>query len=228
MALVNSGLVGELSGSIGGLEFAQAKGSNVAKQRKTRRPRFTPARLVAWEFHRVQIARWRALTDAQRTAWNTAAQQRPRPDRFGVDRQLSGFQLFLTMPADFRFGAPENWQNVPPLNTFAIQDITTIYWDVAFNLTIEGLTPAPPVAYCYGYAYFSRWQQPNQKHAKNWRSAGPSYRDPAFSFDWFTNLSYLNTPGISDEWVHLKFKFWAPDYWPVWYDAGLVQINAPH
>lgn len=97
MAIIKaSALVAAISGNLGGVNFAQGKGSPYARQR-IRRVKPTSAK-TAQVSSRMQFLRhkWQQLTEDQRTAWRRAAGNRPRRNRFGLTNRLSGAQLFIS------------------------------------------------------------------------------------------------------------------------------------
>jgi hypothetical protein len=89
-----SGVVGSVSGRLGGVVFAGAKSGPVVRARGRRVGGETDAALVA-RTSRVRIARaWQALSDGERRAWGLYAAAFPGSNRLGVRRQVSGWQVY--------------------------------------------------------------------------------------------------------------------------------------
>lgn len=96
MAIFKTGsIVGAISGTVGGANFANTRGSSVV--RKPRRS--SPLKSQSNKLHQSNVQRfslaWRELTPGERDAWKTWANNRPRPNRLGVSRYLSGYQSFM-------------------------------------------------------------------------------------------------------------------------------------
>ena len=96
MAIIRpSSIVGAISGSIGGTNFATGKNGPYVRSRVSRTKSLTPKQSfvrVRFQFLRHE---WQGLTDAQRTAWRMAAANRPHINRLGLTSHLSGHALFI-------------------------------------------------------------------------------------------------------------------------------------
>jgi hypothetical protein len=226
MAILNRGIIGEVSGRLGGSEFASYKGRTIIKQRKQRQSTTSPARMIAQNGQAKAISHWHGLTDAQRLAWNTCAQSHPVTNRFGVPQYLNGFQLFLTMPHDFRFYIVEEWYDVPPTKRLpewspgAISVIAPNYISCASSMTY------PPSEY-NAYAYISRFRPNQTRKPYRWQKVGFAGSVPfnnPLVFDYA--LAALHVDLIVGEFIALKVEIWAPLYWPVFYDLGIIEVTA--
>lgn len=92
-----SPLVGAISGPVGGVTFVTSGRGQVVKGPATTCVRQSPLQLE----HRARVQRyqckWRGLTSAQRDQWRVAAVAVRRVNRLGVVRQMTGFQLFMSI-----------------------------------------------------------------------------------------------------------------------------------
>lgn len=95
-------MAGVISGKVGALEFANARGGGVIRKRQggVRKGSELQMSRRAW-FRKVQGV-WGELSDKERGAWVAAAALRTFPNRLGVERYLSGWQLFVRQNMDGR------------------------------------------------------------------------------------------------------------------------------
>lgn len=107
MAIVRPGaLVGGISGALGSSVFANTRAGLVVRPRGVRTGAASSAlALRQGDMGRV-INAWNALTSAQRAAWATAALTRGLPNRLGVVRPISGFQLYCQYALGVYGGSP--------------------------------------------------------------------------------------------------------------------------
>ena len=88
-------VVGAISGNLGGVCFANTKGSKVVKKKRIA----TKSRSNALSRNRGHFATiqrsWREITNDQRNAWSTYAKGKPFSNRLGTSSTLSGYQMFL-------------------------------------------------------------------------------------------------------------------------------------
>ena len=119
MALIRTGVgIAAISGKVGGVVFAQTRNGIVARG-LGKTTRNTSARALERNT-RYAYARfgWGAKTDEERQAWRTAAGQIHFPNRLGLMRNISGYQLFMKLallssfPRDFS-------QLIPPIMTLS-------------------------------------------------------------------------------------------------------------
>lgn len=105
-----SAIVGAISGAIGGVVFANSRGSKVVRHRPQKKRRATPARYPAaradapistvyWGNVGAGLTEiiqaWRDLGDQGQATWNALATQFPSTNRLGQTRARGGYQLFL-------------------------------------------------------------------------------------------------------------------------------------
>jgi hypothetical protein len=214
MALLQRGPLGEISGKLGGIEAAHVGGRTILKHAKSRQSSCSPLRTQAQTLQTIAMARWQQLSSAQRQAWSIAATQRPVTDRLGSKHALTGLQLFLTMPHDWRFTSSEHWQDVPPTN------LLPGYLDSWLLLDADGQSyyipntwkAAPtPIA----TLWISRFKNPNTSAtAYTWIRIGP-FDCPNTYTNISSILTTLHVQFIKYEWVCVKTQLWAPNYWPI-------------
>lgn len=90
-----SPIIGAVSGRLGGTIAAQTKQGQVLKHRPAKINRRTAEALASRARFADQARAWQALTDAQRVEWNNFARQKPKANRLGQGRLLTGFQWFM-------------------------------------------------------------------------------------------------------------------------------------
>lgn len=226
MALNLPGIAGQISGAVQGVEFANSRGRSIMKKAKPHKQTRSPAQLHSDNIQRAAIAHWQGLTDNQRTAWKTAADQKPRPDRFGTYRVLSGFQLFLTIPHDFRFGVPVAFLDDPPIEITGTPFITSLTITAPASIVAGGFFPS---GFNYTLSLFiSRWMSPTATRAhRNWKKLGLTYWDTAAGPDFSTSLAANNVNFIAGETVAARLQFYNAGKYPSWKDFGPLTVAAP-
>jgi hypothetical protein len=118
MALFKQGVLGAVSGGLGGAEFAGGKGGSVVKRAKPTGGSPSPAQLRSRALMEGIRERWRALTTAQKAAWGEYGKLVKYVDRFGVIRSRNGFQAFASIPCDWGEQGSEQYITVPPVDSF--------------------------------------------------------------------------------------------------------------
>ncbi len=170
MAIIRtSSIVAAISGSVGGVTFANAKRGLVARHR----PNHTRSQSESTLNARAKFARitqtWTTLTTEQRTAWNAIASSLPTTNRLGVSSTPTGFAYFtrfnlplLQFQDDLRLDPPEaiaGYQDV---------DFELLFFDSPFyivNWFLSGTT-AGQFYIMYGTRHFS---PTIPAFPKNWR-----------------------------------------------------------
>lgn len=96
MALIRmSPIVSAISGNLMGLNFANSRNGTIVRRRLQRTNKATQKQTkVRAAFYRL-FNRWRDLTDDNRNSWRATAASLPFANRLGVQRQLTGWQLYL-------------------------------------------------------------------------------------------------------------------------------------
>jgi len=114
MAIAKLGPVIEaISGNLGGVNFANSAGSLTVRQRQRVSKSLSPTQLSQLaQMQRAQSA-WSSLSDSDRLEFRRVAQTAVFPDRLGLSRSISGYQLFLKLHArSWIYGAPS--MSYPP------------------------------------------------------------------------------------------------------------------
>lgn len=95
MAMIRpSSIVAAISGPIGGQTFVNAKTGIIVRPRTYRRPNHSAALLSQQSIFANTVRRWRTLTDLQKSAWQSLAQNFPRTNRIGQASPATAFQTF--------------------------------------------------------------------------------------------------------------------------------------
>lgn len=225
MAIAAAGQVGMISGRLGGQEFVQVGGKTVLKKKKGRQSRTSAATLRARAFQAESMQHWHALTDAEKLAWKIAAQQRPRPDRFGTPRTLNAMQLFLREQRDHTY-CVEYWETKPPIISIGTVNVYDLELTAGSHLSVDydnwwGMQPRRSIS-----VFISRWRgNGSGGRGTAWRAIGPrtAFNGP-LSFD--AVLTSENVEFIEGEKVGIKFKFWASNMWHHEQEYGDVIVGA--
>lgn len=107
MAIFKAGpAIGAISGNVGGTNFANTRNGPVVRKARSSSSNKAITQGNAQVNLRTQIARWNALSTASRTQWNNYAKSHPISNRIGVQRQLSGYQMFLKHNLHFEVDDP--------------------------------------------------------------------------------------------------------------------------
>ena len=112
-------LIGGISGTLGGIAFANSKAGPIIRTR-LRRTKTTNSRTLEMRV-KLQSLRhaWQNMTDNQRTAWRQSAANYPNKNRLGTTSRLSGFQLFVKVNA-LGYNVPTEPVNAPVLDPPAL------------------------------------------------------------------------------------------------------------
>lgn len=93
------GLVGQISGSVGGDTFSRNRGGPYVRTRAVPVTSTSDYAMAAKNRLGLASTRWQTLTEAERAAWTNWATNRPVTDRLGESITLSGQQAFITINA---------------------------------------------------------------------------------------------------------------------------------
>jgi hypothetical protein len=224
MAIGRSGPLAQVSGRVGGVEFALNGGRQIIRKAKGKRSRVSERTYVARGIQAAGIKEWESFTDAQRLAWEVVARDKPVPDRFGIARVRTGRELFLTIPHDHRFGVPANWQVEPPSKFIvlsadpAIVSLTTTVFSVQFQA-------AGPASQWVASAWYARFTKSYKRQHRNWFKGGlVGFNKFTSDADFTSSMAALDVVFLSGEQVAIMVEFWHKDYWPLWWDFGVQTI----
>lgn len=147
------GVAGAVSGKLGGQVYVVGRSGPVVRSRASGTGRDTAASVLARGMPGRIGAGWSALTDAQRGTWRTAAAALRFPNRLGVLRSISGFQLYTKYVMDVYLGSPPAALVAPSQSLLYSPTLAGAYFIESgpYALTTGGL-PLPgttPVEYAY-------------------------------------------------------------------------------
>lgn len=110
-----SPLIGNITGTLGGIAFVNSKAGPVIRARprrtKTTNPRTLEMRVKLQSLRHA----WQRLTEEQRTAWRQSAAGYAFTNRIGVTSRLSGFNMFVKVNA-LGYNVPSVPLNPPVLD----------------------------------------------------------------------------------------------------------------
>lgn len=164
MARVKSALLTQISGNIGGLEFATTSKGVIAKKGKPRHPMTSPREQHARHVFDLRAKQWAELDEDHVRAWNAAAATHPITNSLGHSVIVSGRQAFLHCRTDFPSAPVIGTEIVPPLYvspqfTMVINSLTfggpyDIEISAIDTLKIANVTPL----------WVARWQSRTESH----------------------------------------------------------------
>lgn len=224
MAVLKAGVIGDVSGRLGSVEVAQVRGKGVLKISKGRKPKSSAATQRAQSDQAAAVRYWQSLSAQYKTAWALAARQRPGFDRFGQTRYLSGFQLFLTIPHDFRYGFTEQWLDNPPLSVTEDAGWAPLTLQPGYVMTGG---PATAIGQSWLVsAFVARFQSASSDRGRKvWRKA--AFYEVLSEYDFSDGLEDAGYSFILGERVAVRMQSYRPGYWPIWHDYGIVTVTAP-
>lgn len=148
MAIIKpSALVQSLSGRIGGATFAQTKYGITLRTNPQKTKKETARAQRQRNRYRQQVNRWNRLSEDDRAAWRISAANLAFPNRLGIHRPISGFNLFMKvfMQGDALFfppGAPQVFSGTTaPPNVLAFTCVSGGAKQITFS-TLTG-SPSP-------------------------------------------------------------------------------------
>jgi hypothetical protein len=224
MALLLAGAIGKVSGRLGGVEIAQVGGRGVIKRSKGRQSAGGPDRIEAQAFLGGQIAAWRALTDARKKTWEDAARTRPRADRLGTKRCISGYQLYMSMPHwPLVFGVQPRWY-IPPTIPLPVPAEATITITAPGTLDFD-ITTMTELAGWMVQIQIGRFQPlTGNRNCYTWKSLGSLPCVPDHN-SWDAVLTAKNIAFIAGERVAVKWTAYTQYHWMYNVDAGKLTVG---
>jgi hypothetical protein len=88
-------VVSQASGSIGGLTFANRKGSPVCQLKGRQCDKKTDAQITHQAAHAATARAWQNLSGGARFQWHLYALKNTRLNRLGVQRKMTGYQFYM-------------------------------------------------------------------------------------------------------------------------------------
>lgn len=224
MAKGRPGIIGDVSGRIGGTEVAMVKGQMVLKQAKVVRSRVSERTQAAQGNQAAAIQYWQAMTDSQRSTWEVVARQKPYSGRFGEKTYKNGRELFLEMPHDWRFGVGPYWVDYPPSKVFTYSTDPTFTvlttTSVVLNVAMVGVATK-----WIASLWVARFTKSYKRQHRNWFKAGlcefnQTTQPPDFTY----SMAQLGVKFVSGEQVAMQVQFSQELYWPQTWDFGVQTI----
>lgn len=120
-------LVSAISGNLAGVNFAQTRTGHVIRKRRAPISKHSEPVVDNRAFYQSLLSTWWDYTDEERQAWRSAASLRTFPNRLGIPRLLSGFQLFMKIKILRRVLGAQTFTD-PPL-MFASLGLTSLTID---------------------------------------------------------------------------------------------------
>lgn len=210
MALIASGPVaGRISGNLAGVNFVATTKAAYVRQARRRSGLRSQSQLESRAHLEYIHRQWLDSDEQTRAAWRAAAQHMLFPNRLGVKRPISGFQLavayYAALPSDF-----PTIPFVPPL-TYRIpasREITCSFTaGAAYNVSLEH--PAPiPLAYhkLYGSRPVRNREMASYKY---WRVIGSTPQATGTN-DWSTKWDAVFGPLRQGEVVAVRASYIIP------------------
>lgn len=145
MARVTYGaLITELAGSIGGITFQRNASGPVARLKPNMTVNPSPAQALQENKLSRLVALWPTLSDADKLSWKTFAEDHLHVTEWAEEKQLNGFQWFMSCNLDLlvtnqaTITTAPAWTTVDPLPAFTLPYTVSyfrIQWDPPIDLT---------------------------------------------------------------------------------------------
>ncbi len=144
-----STLIGAVSGTVGGVNFALTRSGPVARRPLLRVNQSIPAQ-VAPRRRFAQVTRgWAALADEQRAAWRESALLVNRTNRLGISRPQGGYDFYLSynlshvdatdiveIPPTILSASPQARRNRPRIPSPGVLEAAVVIHSTLFNKTL--------------------------------------------------------------------------------------------
>ena len=158
MASVQYGvIITELKGAIGGSVFQAGNTAKVFRNKGYRKGISSVIRQAVVARMVSQTSRWRALTDMQRTAWDSATEGWAFTDKYGNSYFGSGYQFFVAFNTA-RLSIGQAVVDTPNV-TVAYESITpsapAFVFQTELDFNIDTTTTASQIVQCYASAPMS-------------------------------------------------------------------------
>lgn len=128
--------INELKGSVGGTTFQRNKSGTISKLKPSLVYNPTVNQVSSRQFFNALVGAWSALSFANKTLWNAFAASYQKYNYWGVQKNLSGFNWFLSINSNrllcslSQLDQPPTYEtplSAPSLKTFALSN------DLSFN-----------------------------------------------------------------------------------------------
>ena len=192
MAIVRtSAIVGAISGALGDSVFRNGRAGLISAKRPAIRARASAAQMLQRAALQQLHGAWNNMSNDQRAAWAAAARSISWPNRLGVSRSPSAWNLFVTVNLTF-------WGGPYPSYSTAITDAPTqqtppptswsVYVSPSTGVHVLADSPILPDSGLYEILYFSAAMRPFQTYAPRcWTRIGRKQVDST-DLDWTSDL----------------------------------------
>lgn len=172
MAIIRIGqVIGGISGSIGGTTFVNSSFGLVARRRLRRTNKCTKRQLEMRRNLQVIHDGWLALTDLERGGWEAFARNYRRPNRLGVSRAITTYQLFVMQQMPLQvMGMGVTLRECPTYEGMAAPYDLTLDFPQFGALRISWRNPVVWLPFFHTLIFGARPQTAYfQEHAWRWR-----------------------------------------------------------
>jgi hypothetical protein len=155
MALITlSGLLTDITGSIGGTTFQNTGAGLIARNKPMARKSASPSQSRARQFTGTFTQRWRDLTLVQKLAWDAFATAHTKVNRFGQSKNLSGFAWFESVNYNLTRAGLANVLLPPVYTTAPAVDVFTVTFTPTKIQVTYAVAPAPANTYSLCWASY--------------------------------------------------------------------------
>ncbi len=106
MAIYTPSIIGSISGDLAGASFVNARGSKVVRQKRRPSPNNTQDERENQNLLARAVITWNESTELRKQAWRNYAALNPLPNRLGIKRPISGYNMFLKLHIPFSLLLP--------------------------------------------------------------------------------------------------------------------------
>lgn len=126
MALIQtSAIISSIKGSIGGVTFSNVRGGIAAKKRLIGKKSINSKQLTALNTSKISNGTWKSMGFGIKEQWNDFASAYTFTDRFGVTKELTGFNWFKTINTT-RVFFNQSVISIPP--TYEVADAIPVFY----------------------------------------------------------------------------------------------------
>lgn len=212
MAIFKTGaIIGAISGTVGGVNFANPRGSKVVRRARRASANKTQPQMLIQARMATLISLWRRKPIEEQDAWRAAASQNPYPNRLGQSRQISGFQFFLkeNMPFEPNIiaGIAEEKKPLPPTSVSTQVIATTTFTSTVTSGIVVTFTDLQSPG-GYGGGFFGRllYRTTPIKFTNTYRSIGIASRAGNGTINLSTIWQTVFTLPVLGQFIAIQFK----------------------
>lgn len=163
MAAITLGpIVTDIHGSIGGVTFQRNPSGFIARSKPPKRASTRPGQAVVLSQYASLCQLWQSLSSTQQAEWAEAAAADTKMNKWGVNRQLTGFNLFISagfaflslgVPFDGVFYSTDSPSTLPAFIAELSSGDLRIVFSTPYNMTTNSflLFTTPPITGVKGH-----------------------------------------------------------------------------